>query len=144
MTTNQTQDQTSVQFHTQSTELTSFYQAYNHWLENGAEEDFHETKNPHEFRRSEGLCAALHRLTSRGVYGNVSSWQIRNELTNQFKNAGLSPMIPFQNQEFFFYIEQSSRLMHLNPMRIKWVKDHCDPESVTMNVGDIISIRTDS
>ena len=101
----------------QSKELTEFYQAYAKWLDEGAPID-----GP--FLRYEGLCGATH--------GTLNGIKIRRELRQQFAEAGF-PMkgrhyFPFNNSTGEFLLEVDERRSHLNPLRIKWVRDHCNPQ----------------
>ncbi|UVD31660.1 hypothetical protein Pondi_00019 [Escherichia phage Pondi] len=87
--------------------LKEFYQAYAAWLDAGAPED-------QPFSRAYGLCD---NLFTRGCY------DILRELKGHFKSEGYDPAYPFGGSEVF-ETEMDNEEMHLNPERIKWVKDH--------------------
>lgn len=90
--------------------LKAFYQAYAKWLDAGA-------PNGQPFYRRHGLCGNLTRFTD--------DWEpLLNAMIDQFKEAGLDTIYPFGG-EYAFETEYDNATAHLNPARIKWVKEHC-------------------
>ena len=124
----------------QSKELTSFYNAYNEWLEAGAPEH-----NDYRFLRSVGLCSALRKYSSirkwAGVFKHVISQEnidididnlmvcdktISLEMESQFDKANLDTKYPFGEIEFCRGVQHESN--YLDPNRIRWVKAHLTEE----------------
>lgn len=89
--------------------LKEFYQAYAAWLDAGAPED-------QPFSRAFGLCD---NLCDKGFH---DLWR---ELKGQLKSEGYDPAYPFGGSEVFEN-ETDDLTFHLNPERIKWVKDHAN------------------
>ena len=101
----------------QSALLTQFYRAYAGWLDAGAPDEL-------PFCRSGGLCWMLwHYLSCQAIPHNERK-QLTNELEDQFEAAGLNYLFPFNDGEEGFSNEEETDTMHLNPRRIKWVRDH--------------------
>ena len=104
----------------QSEELTALYKEYLKWLEQGAPD-----KEP--FFRDAGLC---HNLIIRAfiVDGNEAAMRVSVELRSQLYAAFASPTYPFNADSRDYLNEANSKKCHLNPKRIKWVRDHCNPQ----------------
>lgn len=96
----------------QNKTLQQFYNDYAAWLDAGAPEG-------QPFVRSQGLCINLWDWSEHNVNLDI-------ELSNQFKDAGLDEDYPFNVNGNDHHRETDSELMHLNPLRIKWVKDHAN------------------
>ena len=97
----------------QSPELTQFYRDYAAWLDVGA-------PDLKPFMRHKGLCA------------NSASYpdSMYREMIQQFLDAGLSDSQPFNdanNPDNDYWAESGRGTCHLNPARIQWVRDHCNP-----------------
>jgi hypothetical protein len=107
----------------QSTELTQFYQAYLEWLETGCP--------PHPvFFKGFGLCRCLvDFMIGVHSYSRESAVIVfKRELQQQFQEAGLDYLFPFNNGSRVAYIDESEELLtHANPQRIQWVKEHATP-----------------
>lgn len=100
----------------QSKELTEFYQAYAKWLDEGA-------PNWEPFRRDCGLCLNLYKYTQEEELLN----RLDKELWQQFEDAGLNVYLPF-NIKTSYRDEKRTQTCFENPLRIKWVRDHCNPQ----------------
>ena len=90
--------------------LQQFYNDYAAWLDAGAPED------DKHFTRGEGLCSQAMKPPYRVHL---------SEIKKQFVEAGLDSLYPFGG-EYQFDIEFEDETMHLNPLRIQWVKDHAN------------------
>lgn len=86
--------------------LQKFYNDYAAWLDKGAPEG-------QPFSRRMGLCSQA----MKPQYDVPI-----NELKKQFLQAGLDPKFPFGGTHRFD-MDLENATMHLNPKRIKWVKD---------------------
>lgn len=89
--------------------LQQFYNDYAAWLDAGAPEG-------QPFSRGYGLCDNLY---------NQGCHKILRELKGHFKIEGYDTAYPFGGSEVF-ETETDDLTMHLNPARIKWVKDHAN------------------
>lgn len=101
---------------TQSQKLTEFYRAYLAWVLQGADVE-HPT-----FSRSLGLCHNFW-LFAGGMDNRVEARDLENELSAQFKAAGLDKAYPFNNGNASLY-EQEGSYKHYNSQRLQWVIDH--------------------
>lgn len=99
----------------QSKELTKFYQEYALWLEEGAPD-----KLP--FWRQFGLCGNYKQHLLDGDLDNVD--EHLNELTNQFEEANLMFLFPFNISGDDYNYESDNGVHHLNEKRIAWVHQH--------------------
>lgn len=97
----------------QSELLTSFYRAYQDWINAGA-------PNHKPFRRDKGLCFNLSNFC-RDI--NVEDKAVSKEMNLQFKDAGLSGTIPFCKYSAY-HVEVRTSQCHINKERLTWVKDH--------------------
>ena len=106
----------------QSNLLTQFYQAYAAWLDDGALDNV-------VFSRAHGLCTNLMRWCT------VTDQEIRilrdlhRELGDQFFQARMSELVPFNKDIVHYHIEQGDgglrqAACHLNRKRIEWVMQH--------------------
>ncbi|UVD31661.1 hypothetical protein Pondi_00020 [Escherichia phage Pondi] len=95
----------------QNKTLQQFYNAYAAWLDAGA---------PHKqpFYRDAGLCHNL------GKFGGDRDAYI--EMGRQFEAAGLDYKYPFNDGEGDYLVKSYESHHHINPERIKWVKDHAN------------------
>lgn len=100
----------------QSDILTDFYRLYVEWLDSCS-------WNTADFKRDHGICLCLEKYLYNRHYPKWYIQEVLKELTTQFINAGLHKHYPF-NQGDVFYYEKEKQTKHLNPMRIKWVRDH--------------------
>lgn len=100
----------------QSPTLTEFYRAYRDWLDNGAPE-----QHP-IFCRGDGLC--LNCSIWMDQTGNNASC-IDTEMVAQFRAAKLNGWLPFNTGEntISYMYETRNYLCHLNPKRIRWVRE---------------------
>lgn len=89
--------------------LQQFYNDYAAWLDAGAPEG-------QPFYRNLGLCASV----TQYPY-HQPRWKIKKQL----EDAGLDKIYPFGG-EYQFETDFDNATMHLNPERIKWVKDHAN------------------
>lgn len=98
---------------TQSKLLTQFYNDINTWISNGC------PKYTNCFYSGAGLCSNL----IQWVFYNKISFStyitLDKEMTNQFKAAGLSDILPF-NQGSDYTTEEKYK----NPARLEWIKSH--------------------
>lgn len=72
-----------------------------------------------QFNNKRGLCAA-----AKTMYGSNENLEknVLQELGNQFRNAGLPRLYPFN---VYRYIEHKNNgTQHLCPQRLAWVRDH--------------------
>ena len=95
-------------------ELKAFYKAYAAWLDAGA-------VNNGVFTRCTGLCFALHKWAGDKGY---SLRALRLELKAQLIDAGLDSGYPFNCGERDYDVECDDETIHLNPVRIAWVRKH--------------------
>lgn len=101
----------------QSLELTRFYQAYQAWMNSGAEGN-------HTFQRSYGLCRCLYRwYLFSDDYITDRYTELNMELINQFEEADLDPKWPFGGRDTFLK-ESDLNTMHINEHRRAWVTLH--------------------
>lgn len=91
--------------------LQAFYNTYAAWLDAGAPEG-------QPFYRHAGLCHNL------GKFGGDRDAYV--EMTRQFEAAGLDYKYPFDYNMENYRSQSDDETMHLNPERIKWVKDHAN------------------
>lgn len=93
----------------QSALLTAFYMAVLRYIKTG--------ENLHEFTRFKPLCSLLHSFAS-----NREQWnQLYNEMRQQFEDAGLSRVHPF-NAAYGELLQYHDH--YQNPKRVAWVVDH--------------------
>lgn len=97
----------------QSKELTKFYQEYALWLDEGA-------PNRIPFWKIHGLCASLADMD----WPDEIYMRVKDEMKQQFFNARLSMVYPFNKGYEDFDNEAKFRTIHLNQKRIQWVLDH--------------------
>lgn len=97
----------------QSELLTSFYRAYQDWINAGA-------PNHKPFRRDKGLCFNLFNFCRDN---HLSDTAVSNEMNRQFKNAGMNYTIPFSKYSSY-HVEVRTSQCHINKERLTWVKDH--------------------
>lgn len=97
----------------QSKELTKFYKEYALWLDEGA-------PNQLPFWRQNGLCASLADMD----WPNEIYMRVKDEMNQQFVNAHLYMVYPFNGSSASFYKEACSKTLHLNKKRIDWVLNH--------------------
>lgn len=101
-----------------SDELKAFYRAYLAWLEAGAPEGM-------PFLRGLGLCSSVPDVVTRAY-----SYDVRQEMKRQFREAGLNSTLPFNShpgatEDLPNYGDEcNSGACHLNPKRIAWVREH--------------------
>lgn len=100
----------------QSKELTEFYRAYAKWLDEGA---------PHmqPFVRDDGLCINIRKMVGY-------RFGLRAEMQEQFiQHMGKPMFYPFNVSKSCrpYLVEANAYECHLNPARIQWVRDHCNP-----------------
>lgn len=102
----------------QSEELTLFYIYYLDWLNAGAVDGS-------VFKRRYGLCTNLHnwvmkhlKLPSRVAY------DLGREMDNQFIERRLNVSYPFNQSHYEYEDFRNANLQHINPARIKWVREH--------------------
>lgn len=104
----------------QSARLTQFYQDWNQWREDGADE------SSLIFSRMESLCLVIWDwmdLTQNMDHHEKEA--LAKEMENQFVDAGLHWNHPFTDGDSDAWQEQyDNSTMHLNERRIQWVKDH--------------------
>lgn len=100
---------------TQSKELTAFYKSYLDWLDVGA---------PHEqpYSRKYGLCSNILHYYFNSNWRNY--YPIKEEMKNQFDQAGIHTIYPFEGSKYHYHDAAEHRKLHLNPARIQWVRDH--------------------
>lgn len=93
--------------------LKEFYVAYWNWLNCGAPDE-------EPFQRHIGLCTNLEWWCTNNNHPNED---LVPELIKQFRSAGLSMGYPFGVLEY--KKDMKNETQHLNPLRIKWVEEHC-------------------
>ena len=99
----------------QSENLTRFYKAYADWLDDGAPDD-------EPFSRNDGLCCNLKKVFLFGC-DLPTIFRLNCEMRNQFGNTKLNRQFPFGGERK--YLRENLRgTMHLNPLRVKWVREH--------------------
>lgn len=102
--------------------LKQFYREYRDWLLNDAP-----VKNKFDFTRSSGLCVNYHSyIFAHGIMNNLVLVQ---ELDQQFTDAGLCNLIPFNRKregDVSYMIEAETGTCHLNKKRREWVFTHAE------------------
>lgn len=105
----------------QSETLTEFYRAYAAWLDIGAPKG-------KPFQRCWGLCTNLHEwlagAESRDYNAYTEDYNAYTEMLEQFQEAGLDTRHPFNRTGDAYFKWSDKNTQHLNPKRIKWVRDH--------------------
>lgn len=106
----------TAKYPSQSPQLTSFYQAYREWLTIGSPDG-------EPFDRFHGLCDNV-RYFSKWCFPGWAGLcgEMGNELTAQFKDAGLHNEYPFNDGKLKNYATEYR--CDQNPARIAWVLDH--------------------
>lgn len=92
-----------------SEELKAFYKAYAEWLDSGAPD-----RKP--FRHRKGLCYSLDEWSDY-------NFDLSDEMQQQFIDAGLSCLYPFDEDSSVFRLDENK---HLNPARVAWVRKHTE------------------
>lgn len=98
----------------QSEQLTQFYRSYAGWLDDGAKEGM-------VFYRNHGLCLNLCEWLATADMQD----QLLGEIYDQFKDAGLCTVYPF-NERDGFHREHREHTCYLNEARINWVRQHAE------------------
>lgn len=103
---------------TQSFELTKFYRAYVAWLNAGSYENS-------IFSKDTGLCDCLQKYFRSKNWRPSDIMGIVVEMEDQFSDAGLDFLYPF-NKGYYRLYKAEDNTKHLNPLRIKWVREHAE------------------
>lgn len=100
-----------------SNELKEFYRAYKAWLDAGAPDSY--------FSKHSGLCSNLINWFMACKFGHSRKdmYNLDKEMSKQFTDAGLHRGYPFGERDY--YRDYKRDTQHLNPLRIKWVEEHC-------------------
>lgn len=102
----------------QSYDLSCFYQSIYQWIEEGC------PQHP-AFTTDRAICINLWRWAK--ICAGLSrdrATTLDEELTRQFKVAGLDPTIPFNMHSATYAEERDTRTLYENPRRLKWIKNH--------------------
>lgn len=89
--------------------LLDAYKAWLSWAEVGAPE-----WNEYGFSKVFGMCSTFER------FGRFPYVDIRTEMKNQFKQAGLDVIHPFGFSNYM--IRKKNETQHLDPVRLAWVR----------------------
>lgn len=98
----------------QSGNLTAFYLAILEWIETG--------ESVFDFNKATGLCSNTYRFVGRDQ--NSQAKQLIEEMVFQFRDAGLSQLLPFNNDSNDDPDYHDELDKYQNPKRLQWVKDH--------------------
>ena len=97
---------------------------YKQWLEGNT-----------SMRRTEnGLCLCIHHFVRSHLMKDVENprWyadiidSLLFEMRAQFKDAGIDTCAPFNTGYADYLIEVEDKMCHLNPLRVRWVKDRIE------------------
>lgn len=101
--------------------LTNFYQDIQAWIDAGFPQGI--------FRKDRGVCANLVFWSENEGLSNIAWVELDLEMEDQFKQAGLHALYPFNNgQPAEFSIEFHSGTAYQNPKRLEWIKNHAVSE----------------
>lgn len=104
----------------QSPELTEFYRVYYAWVMTMM---YGSQINPFGFKTNTGLCGALRTFCKGKDFTADQYRKMDDEMTIQFKEAGLSWLFPFDDG-LSYSVANAENTMHLNKKRMNWVKEH--------------------
>jgi hypothetical protein len=99
--------------------LNSFYVDYYNWLQSGAED-----KKP--FRRRYGLCVNIDLYCKWMDINLQGAEDMQQEFQEQLQENELCLALPFNKDHPEYYLESQNDTMHLNPLRIQWIKDRVE------------------
>lgn len=109
-----------------SPELQGFYNAMAKWVNAGTPYN-----NPLNFWEGYGLCANLGNYLDARNVPNDTSDKVKKELTEQFIEACLTPLYPFNDVEISkgekgrtFLSERRENVLYKNPYRLAWIYAH--------------------
>ena len=75
-----------------------------------------------------GLCDNLYNWyqNKAGINYRYKEWnRLKFRMLNQFENAGLSRLLPFNQSKMHSYIKECyNDTVYQNPMRLEWIKNH--------------------
>ena len=101
--------------------LTQFYKDMQAWVDAGCP--------PHSaLTKTQGLCDNLVRWCNQQKSELTLYTQMRNQMRNQFKEAGKNIYFPFNFDENTSYpVEAEAGLCYTNKQRLDWIKQHANP-----------------
>lgn len=104
----------------QSPMLTRFYQEYLAWVEAGAPTEYG------SFKPYWGLCSNLQVFSFAAAQDDIREPCVDycEELSDQFRDAGLHPEVPFNTSRHDYSDETSEHLCYTNEERLAWVRKH--------------------
>jgi hypothetical protein len=93
--------------------LTDFYKEILKWVDTG--------KSEYPFLEKTGLCSNLIIFADKN---NTTGYNYRESLYDQFHEAGLSEVYPFNEDRIEYVIECHKGAAYMNASRINWIKKH--------------------